>query len=270
MMPDRRLKERHTKQQFPLKAVPSQERVKLKADLEMPQESLIDRLKHLLATRDMDAKTLSRKAGLSDGAVGDILRGKSTNPKNDTMLNIAKVLGVSVAYLLGESHNPTVQIEAGPGCGISTPELPILAIAESGRFRVVAGRTKNGVVHGPLHPPYAGYKHFGVEINDDTMNEAKPQPFVRGACVLCVSIQDARIKLENGQFIAVAKKRGSKMREVTVRRVVMRKDHIELVADGTEKRKPMSVPLDFNGDPKRDCYALGLVYASVGLVYRPK
>lgn len=244
--------------------------VLLNSDFGMQPHTLIERLKHLLDKRGMDGKTLSRKAGLSDGAVGDILRGKSTNPKNDTMLNIAKVLGVSVAYLIGESHNPAVQLEAAPGITLATPEIPILAIAESGRFRVIAGRTKNGVVHGPLYPPYAKHKHFGVEINDDTMNTAKPQPFARGSVALCVDIHDAHITLEDGQYIAVAKKRGKKMREVTVRKVVMHKDHIELVADGTQKRKSVTVPLDFSSNPKSDHYAWGLVYGCLGLIYRPE
>ena len=135
---------------------------------------------------------------------------------------------------------------------------------------MVAGRTKNGMVHAPLYPAYAGRKHFGVEINDDTMNQAKPQPFARGSVVLCVDIRDAHITLESGQYIAVAKKRGKKMREVTIRRVVIHKDRIDLVAEGTDKRKTLSVPLDFNSDPKSEHYAFGLVYGCLGLIYGPK
>ena len=51
---------------------------------------------------NLDAKTTSTRAGLSESFVRDILRKKSLAPKHDGLAKVAKVLGCTVADLTGE------------------------------------------------------------------------------------------------------------------------------------------------------------------------
>lgn len=63
-------------------------------------ETLSERLKHLLKIRDFNAKSLSLKAGLNETAIGDIVRGRSKNPRIDTLRKISEALDVNHQWLL--------------------------------------------------------------------------------------------------------------------------------------------------------------------------
>jgi phage repressor protein C with HTH and peptisase S24 domain len=79
-----------------------------------------------------NAKSLSKKAGLNDTAIRDILEGRSRNPRHDTLQKIAKILGCVVADLTGERAAPAqkrqmtgdtveiaeLEVHAGSGMGI--------------------------------------------------------------------------------------------------------------------------------------------------------
>lgn len=65
------------------------------------------RLDRLLEDRDISMKQLSVRSGLSETAVRDILKRK-TSPRVGTLSAIASTLNVSVAYLIGEVDFPDV------------------------------------------------------------------------------------------------------------------------------------------------------------------
>jgi transcriptional regulator with XRE-family HTH domain len=62
----------------------------------------------LLSRRDMDWKQeeLASKSGVSRSRISEIERGDATNIGIDAVYGLADALGVSVAYLLGESDSP--------------------------------------------------------------------------------------------------------------------------------------------------------------------
>lgn len=60
---------------------------------------LKDRLKIALDARGMGAGTLERTAGLGNSVVGNLLWGRRTSPRPETLDKIAKALGVSYQWL---------------------------------------------------------------------------------------------------------------------------------------------------------------------------
>jgi len=73
----------------------------------------------------LNAKSLSKKAGLNDTAVRDILEGRSRNPRHDTLQKIAKALGCTAADLTGEKQRqaPVERMQSGDTVEIAELEV---------------------------------------------------------------------------------------------------------------------------------------------------
>ena len=65
----------------------------------------------LLQKRGMSSYEVSKLSGVSQATLSDWKYGKST-PRNKTLKKIADILGVSVAYLLGEEKEKTPDTKA--------------------------------------------------------------------------------------------------------------------------------------------------------------
>jgi len=63
--------------------------------------TLSDRLYFALELRDMSQADLARATGLSTALISQICSGKTTNPKLNHIIAIAKVLNVSLDFLAG-------------------------------------------------------------------------------------------------------------------------------------------------------------------------
>ena len=63
------------------------------------------KIKQILDERKMSQRKLARLATLSSSGLCSIIN-EDVSPKEDTLKRIAKVLGVSVAYLVGEDDAP--------------------------------------------------------------------------------------------------------------------------------------------------------------------
>lgn len=63
----------------------------------------LDKIKKLSKKRGLSLQTVADKAGMG---VNSIYRWKTQTPKLDKLEAVAKVLGVSVSYLLGEDDTP--------------------------------------------------------------------------------------------------------------------------------------------------------------------
>ena len=64
---------------------------------------LVARLQNLIDESDHTVASLQRAAKISQTGVYDILDGSIRSPKLETIEKLAKALGVSVSYLIGES-----------------------------------------------------------------------------------------------------------------------------------------------------------------------
>lgn len=63
-------------------------------------------IKKRMEVLETNPRHVSRRAGLNDTAVRDIIEGNSKNPRHDTLAKIAKVLGCTLADLTGERPIP--------------------------------------------------------------------------------------------------------------------------------------------------------------------
>lgn len=63
-------------------------------------KSIGQKMKELRSERQMTLSDIQRLTGITIGGLGDIERGKSTNPGIFSIAKIAQVLGVSIEYLL--------------------------------------------------------------------------------------------------------------------------------------------------------------------------
>lgn len=69
--------------------------------------TLCDRLRFLLKRESLTEAELSRRTGLSQQVCNHLLKGNTANPRVDTLVPIAKLLGISLGQLAGtESLSP--------------------------------------------------------------------------------------------------------------------------------------------------------------------
>jgi phage repressor protein C with HTH and peptisase S24 domain len=127
------------------------------------------------------------EAGLGPTAVRDILKGRASNPKATTLRALARVLGVSVEYLMGVPHSSPLAPEPFPRTNaLPAPDLPPLDELQSrvGANDVpIYGTAQAGddgwfelnMEQGPLDfaPRPPGVKHdksvFVVRVDGDSM-----------------------------------------------------------------------------------------------------
>ena len=65
---------------------------------------LIANLRHLLDTKEISMNELSRRSGLGQTGIADIMSGKSRSPRLDTLEKIAEALDTTVIDLLLDSQ----------------------------------------------------------------------------------------------------------------------------------------------------------------------
>lgn len=142
---------------------------------------IIECLEALLADRGTNQKNVALAAGLSATAMRDVLKGRSKNPGVETLAALAGVLGVSVAYLIGETDDPGLPL--APHAPSTAPN-PKPQTVQDARARSVANldppgiglelHTPDGVARYSLKPEQAAYiarlldRAFDQLLNSET------------------------------------------------------------------------------------------------------
>lgn len=206
----------------------------------------IERLEEILKEKKMSRRKLEREAGLG---VGTVAKWKMFDPTVQNIQKVADVLGVSVAWLTGESDFRSEQdaliqkwndqmssdlpdevrrIEAGiripvlgsVPCGIPTDAIEFLDTEEWEEISEKMSRSG---------------RFFGLKVKGDSMI-----PRIREGDTLIVKIQpDA----ESGDIV-IAKVNGD---EACCKRLIKQKDGIVL-----QSFNPCYAPMFFNNDSIRD------------------
>jgi transcriptional regulator with XRE-family HTH domain len=220
---------------------------------------LLDRLQQLLDEREISARALSRLAGLGDTYVNDVLTRKNSSPSVPAVRTIAKSLGTSVAYLVGETDDR--DRAAAPRAAVS---MPVVGIVEAGAFRKLQANSVFPMVRRPLCQSYPNAKHFVLAVADDSMGiAAKEGPILPGMEVLCVDMADAGLQVESGKIYATRRTLdGGQTYETIVRRAMVFRDRVELSAgSGRPEDEKIVISGQLGTDPGQQMFALGLVYA---------
>ncbi len=72
----------------------------------MPESALSGNLRRLRTDKRLSQAALSREAGVSPAYLSELESGQGKRPSGQVLMRLAKVLGVTIAELLGESVRP--------------------------------------------------------------------------------------------------------------------------------------------------------------------
>jgi transcriptional regulator with XRE-family HTH domain len=219
---------------------------------------LIDRLQRLLNEREISARALSRRAGLGDTYVNDVLSGKNSSPSIPAVQAIARALDTSIAYLVGETgHQDSV---AAPPHAIAA--IPMIGIVELGAFRKPPVNSNFPLLERPLSQSYPDARHFVLTVGDASMAAAsKDGPILPGMEVLCVDMADAGLQVESGRIYATRRTLdGGQTYETIIRRAMVFRDRVELIAESGRPEDEKIVVPGLATEPGQPIFALGLVY----------
>ena len=223
---------------------------------------LISRILEREAALGLSHAEVSRKAGLGETAVYDIVKSKNQNPSLPVVKAIAAVLQCTVSYLAGETDRPGNEQEYR-----GTASIPIIGIAETGAFRQMAdfdqSEEKAPKITGPISREHPRAKHFALKIRGDSMNAAKPYPLVEGLVVLCVDVIHAELEVESGRVYAVRRTLdGGQTFECTVKRAKVFRNRFELHPESTNSaHQPLIIPRGAGKDDEfKEIAVIGLVY----------
>ena len=217
--------------------------------------SLINRLEQLMIEQGKSASALSLAIGGGREAVRMILTGRSKNPRSDTLTKLARELGVSLQYLLGETDEKgqapalSMQLSEGPGLKI--------------RFRVQAGAfypvyesdEPIGICNLPINDRFPPEEQWGEEVVGDSVDMIYPH----GSILHVVSIAGTGYMPRNGQLVIVAHQKDSGLMERTVKRVYRQGNRYEMVGMSTNPKwnEPIAIP---EGESEHETIAIvGLV-----------
>lgn len=219
---------------------------------------LLSRLTNLMAEQNMTRKALSLKAGLSETYMSDLLQGKNNSPSIPVLINIAKVLGTSVAYLLGETYH-----EENNGTLRAANLMPLVGIVESGAFRKLP-QGEPELVSRPKSKHYPSARHFALYVNDSSMSAAPEQSIQPGMEVVCIDIDDANLEIESGRIYALRRTRDGETYETLLRRAMVYRDRVELTAESGKPAEYEKIVHTgrLTSDRSQSLYAFGLVCGS--------
>lgn len=217
--------------------------------------TLADRIRDLIEQRGAKVAALERDAGLEPDTIRNILRGNIREPGATKIYAIARVLGVTVEFLLGEPQ--LGEGESPPG------SLPVLFKTGGGAWVQVEDYAQDGLGEREGAPVYA-YRRFRqwYEILDgDSMNRLYPD----GTYLQVVDTVDMGYEPKSGDIVVVERCRdGGFLRERSVKQVEVYRNRIELWPRSTNPRwKEPIVINDHPDDETVEVRIVGLVLKGI-------
>jgi SOS-response transcriptional repressor LexA len=239
--------------------VPDNRAVRYICPMETPE--IYDRIKQRLDEIGMSERQASIRAVGNSQLIRNIRRGKSTSPRGENIVKLAKVLGVSESWLMGTSDDPGAPVAEQPS------GVRFGGIVEAGAFRPDDGLNQESewqIV--PVSPDrrYPRNAQYAFKVVGDSMTEAK---IFDGMWVLAVAAEAwERIHGEprDGALVVVARTRdGNPERELTVKRLRIFRDRIELQPQsGNPAYAPIVFPLPSRDDERSEARVIAVVIAS--------
>lgn len=194
-------------------------------------------------------RSASIKAGLHPDTIGKILKPGSISPRADTLSKIAGALGVSLKWLMDGVGEPG---EGFPEGDEDIGGIRYGGIVEAGAFRPNDSLNQDAEYRViPISPDrrYPPLSQYAFEVVGDSMDQARMYPGMWLQAVDIHAWQQIHGEPRDGAFVIVAHTRnGDTERELTVKRLRIYRDRIELCPESSNpKHKPIVFP-----NPPRD------------------
>lgn len=201
----------------------------------MEETSLQRELRRRMKEAGYNQKSLARAAELNETAVRDILKGRSKNPRIDTLDALAKSLMCSVAALRGndEESGKFDQIERVEVVGALDFGGSEDSMSWSAEFRYW--------IDIPKDHRYRGVPRYALEVVGRTVE----QLYEGRSIVVCVRVEDLGREIEQGERVIVDITRPSGSTEFAMMKYIIdREDRPWLWPDSPIGQQPNPIRLD--------------------------
>ena len=218
---------------------------------------LIERLNWLISRDGRKARAISMAATGSPDSIRDILRGKTTSPRTDTLSRLAKELSADTRYLTGEIDTPT----AGAGGHASNlVSAPVVRKVQAGAFMEVdlhVQAAPDRFISVVEDGDFPHLSPFACEVVGDSINRRCEE----GGFAVCLDFPATGLEITGGMWVVVERHRDGLV-ESTIKRVKVERGHFELHPDSTNPtHKPIKFP---SASPTEEVRVIALVRHFVG------
>lgn len=213
-------------------------------------------IKRLLEEQGLTANALSISAGLPRDAISDILKGKSKNPRADTIAKIARALGVDPAVLILGNAIPSLPASMGHEI-----MLPVRFAVAAGLWREVEDwqQVEPEMQPVPSSPGYDGLPQWLERVEGDSMDRIVPP----GSYIHVVDAIALEYEPKTGDLVVVERTRDQgALRERSLKQIEVTKGVVRLWPRSHNAR--WSQPLEFSDGGDHD----DEVVQTVGVVIR--
>lgn len=222
----------------------------------MEKSLIYQRISQRLKELGVSERQASLEAVGNSQFIRNIRKGASLSPRADNVVKLAKALKVTPAWLMG------IDEDEGPIGATLQKGVRYGGIVEAGTFR----RTDNinqddefRLIEMPLDPRYEASRQFAFEVVGDSMTKAHIE---EGMWVLAVDShhwQRLHGELRDGLLVIVAKLRnGDPERELTVKRLRVFRDRIELCPESANPKHQALIYPHGDEDPSHGIIAVVL------------
>ena len=177
----------------------------------MTESKLQIELRRRMIKAGYNQKGLARAAGLNETAVRDILKGRSRNPRSDTLEALGHVLGCSIDALRGNV--------AAPEEPDSLRKVRVIGSVQAGEWIEALEWPPSDwyVIDAPEDDRFNGVQRFALEVRGPSMNRV----YAEGDIVICVRFGDIGRLPASGERVVVQRRNGQGMIEATVKEFVV-------------------------------------------------
>jgi transcriptional regulator with XRE-family HTH domain len=221
-------------------------------------------LKALMDAQGFSGRGLGAAAGTSEMAVGKILTGESRNPRSDTLMKLARALGVSVAELTGERDIPIAAFDRQQKPTVANDSIQRLHVrweaAAGAWLEVDTHRDADEFADAPITSGGTAFK-FLARVKGNSMDlEGMPD----GSLAVCLEWEEVGRDPKDGDILLVQQTRdGGLMVETSIKMVKVFRDRYELHPRSSQPGyKVITIPKDAEPNDGREVKILGLVLGS--------
>lgn len=229
--------------------------------LKVPQSwwmsRLVERIQTRLEATGFSTDYVSLSAGMNRSALRQILNGRVKSPRIDNVAAIARVLGTTVQYLLGETDDPAAAPMALPQLRM----LPVLHVAQAGTWREVEDRQEPlGEAPLTLRTQWPESAQWGELVAGDSMDLVLPPGSIAHVVDAAVAGADPR----DGDVVVVERVRASGLlRERSIKEVLWHgRGPTRRISLIPRSRNEKWKPLDLADDPDATIRIVGIVIGS--------